>query len=139
MSKEPRLLGGLPRGWRVEQPDHDPDRVGGVGVLRRADEASLKAARRHLREIPEKRVEGQGKYLHDTTTGLTLEVITAHTDLTDPASTGAVAFTVRNGWFVALRPLGWKNENDTSQVIGETYGREATGTDPMPVSGLEMY
>jgi hypothetical protein len=41
---------------------------------------------------------------------------------------------------VPLRPLGWKNEADTSQVIGETYGREATGSDPMPVpTGFEMH
>jgi hypothetical protein len=58
MSKEPRLFGVLPQGWRVAQPDHDPDYQGGVGVLQRADKNSVRLARRNLRELDEACIEG---------------------------------------------------------------------------------
>lgn len=123
----------LPRGWRVVQPDHDPNYQGTVGVLRRADKARLELARRNLREIKEKDLEGQGLQLLDTTTGETLEVVTAFVDLVDPKESGVVAFCVRDGWLVPLRPLGWKHQADESLYAGVFYGREAMGQEPMPV------
>jgi hypothetical protein len=130
----------LPRGWRVEQPDDDPNYQGTVGVLRRADEASLRAARKNLREIDEKEIEGQGLRLLERPSGETWQVVTTHVDLLNPASSGVQAFVVRDGLFVPLRPPEWKNEKDTSQVLGESYGRPATAKDPLPVlpSGLEI-
>jgi hypothetical protein len=139
MSKEPRLLGGLPRGWKLEQPDLDPDYQGSVGPLRRADKASLRLARKNLREIPERDFKGQGLHLVERSSGETWEVITSQVDLVDPKSSGAEAFVVRDGWFVPLRRPDWKHEGDSSQMIGETFGREARGDDPMPVPpGMEI-
>lgn len=140
MARESRPLGFLPRGWKVEEPELDPDHVGGVGVLRRADKHSLRLARRNLHEFKEADIEGQGLHLTDRTSGETWEVVVTHVDLLDPASSGVQAFVVRDGWFVALRPLGWKDERDTSQVIGEAYvGRVAEPADAVPVpAGLEI-
>jgi hypothetical protein len=60
--------------------------------------------------------------------------VIATVDLVDPASSRATAFSVRDGWFVPLRPIGWKDERDTAQVLGEVEpGREARGDDPLPV------
>ena len=56
----------LPRGWNVEQPGHDPNYVGTLGPLRKADEPRLRLARRNLREIDAKDVEGQGLHLLDS-------------------------------------------------------------------------
>ena len=102
----------LPVGRRLEQPGYDPRRIGTVGVLRRADEASLRLARRNLREIEEKDIEGQGLHLVERTSGETWEVITSFVDLVDPKSSGAEAFVVRDSLFVPLRPVGWRNEAD---------------------------
>ena len=57
----------------------------------------------------------------------------------DPKLTGTTAFCVRAGLLVPLRPVGWKNEADESRYAGEVYGREAVGSDslPMPIrSGI---
>lgn len=141
MSKEPRLFGSVPRGWKVEQPDSDPDYQGSVGPLRRADKESLRLARRNLRELREKDVAGQGRFLLDETTGQELEVITTLVDLVDPKSSGVEAFVVRDGWFVPLRPIGWTHEDDKSQAVGEVWGRPARPNDPLPVpaAGMEIY
>jgi hypothetical protein len=130
---------GSPEGRRLEQPSIDPGYQGSVGPLRRADEASLRAARRHLREIPEKHIEGQGLQLTETTTGETWEVVTSFVDLVDPKQTGAEAFVVRDGWLVPLRPPGWRNPADESREAGEIYGRKADPKDPLPVPMPEVY
>ena len=70
----------LPRGWKVEQPDHDPDVWGNVGPLRRADAARLRLARRNLREIAEQDIEGQGLHLVEKTTGEEFEMVTSFVD-----------------------------------------------------------
>jgi hypothetical protein len=129
----------LPRGWKVEQPGHDPNYQGTVGVLRRADEARLTLARRNLREIAEQNIEGQGLHLLDKTTGETMEVVTSFVDLVDPKATGVVAFTVRDGWLVPLRPVGWRDEADESHYAGEFGGRKAEPTDPMPMPVGNIY
>jgi hypothetical protein len=141
MSKEPKLFGSLPRGWRVEESDYDPDYQGSVGPLRRPDAASLRLARRNLREIPEKHIEGQGLHLVEKRSGQTWEVVTSLVDLVDTKSSGAEAFVIRDEWFVPLRPLGWKHERDESVAVGEVYGREARPKDPMPmpVAGMDIY
>ena len=95
MSDAPRIFGSIPTGRRLEQPDYDPNYQGTIGPLRRADEARLRLARRSLREIAAKDVEGDGKYLTDTTTGEELEVITSFVDLVDVKQNGATAFTIR--------------------------------------------
>ena len=124
----------MPRGWKVEQPDYDPSYQGSVGPLHRADKDSLRLARRNLREIAEQHVEGQGKHLLDRTTGETLEVVTAFVDLINPQASGVEAFVVRDGWFVPLRPLGWKHKEDKSERLGEVGGRPAGPRDPLPMS-----
>jgi hypothetical protein len=129
----------LPAGRKLEEPGYDPNYQGTVGVLRRADEASLRLARRNMREIPEKDIEGDGRYLLDTTSGETLEVITSQVDLVDPESSGATAFTARDGLFVPLRPIGWRHEADESRVVGEVFGRQARGDDPMPMPTPRIY
>jgi hypothetical protein len=125
----------LPTGRRLEQPggDYDPNTWGRVGPLHRADKESLRLARRNLREIAEKDVEGQGKHLLDRTTGETLEVVTTFVDLVDPKASGAEAFVVRDGWFVPLRPIGWTHKDDKTEKQGEVFGRKATGRDPLPI------
>jgi hypothetical protein len=123
----------MPTGRKLEQPGHDPNYQGSVGVLRRADEASLRLARRDLREIPEKDIQGQGLRLVERKNGEEWEVVTTAVDLIDPKASGVEAFVVRGGWFVPLRPLGWTHKDDKSERIGEVYGREATGREPMPV------
>ena len=85
-----------------------PDYIGTVGVLRRADDARLKLARRSLREIPETEIEGQGLHLVEKSSGRTWEIITSFVDLVDVKQTGAEAFVIRDGWLVPLRPVGWK-------------------------------
>lgn len=123
----------LPTGRKLEQPGYDPNYVGTVGVLRPADEGRLRLARRSLREIAEKDVEGDGIYLHEKSSGETLEVITSFVDLVDVKATGATAFVVRDGLFVPLRPVGWRNEKDESHYAGEIGGRMADPKEPMPM------
>lgn len=122
----------LPTGRKLEQPGHAPNYVGTLGPLRPADEARLRLARRSLREIPEKDIEGQGLHLLDKSSGETLEVITSFVDLIDPKVTGATAFVVRDGLLVPLRPKGWEQEAESSYA-GEIGGRKATGRDPLPM------
>jgi hypothetical protein len=127
----------LPRGWKVERPSHDPNYVGTIGPLRRADEGSLRLARRRLREIEEKGIEGDGRYLVEKATGEEFEVVTAFVDLTDPKLTGTTAFTVRDGLLVPLRPVGWQAAVETREV-GEIFGRKAGPSDPLP-RPVEVY
>jgi hypothetical protein len=130
----------LPTGRRLETPDYDTPHVGTVGVLRKPDEASLRLARRNMREIPEKNIEGQGLHLVERSTGETWEVITSLVDLVDPRASGVVAFTIRDSLLVPLRPIGWKSDADKSVEAGEIYGREATGREPMPMpTGAVVY
>jgi hypothetical protein len=129
----------LPTGRRLEQPGHDPNRVGTIGPLRHADKASLRLARRNLREIPEKDIEGDGKYLLDKTTGETVEVVTSFVDLVDPKASGVVAFVVRDSLLVPLRPVGWKNEADESHYAGAIGGRKAGPKDPLPMPVTEVF
>jgi hypothetical protein len=42
------------RGRKLENPNAPAGHLGTIGVLRRADAEAVKAARRHLREIPER-------------------------------------------------------------------------------------
>ena len=123
----------LPTGRKLEQPGHDPGYVGTIGPLRRADAPSLRLARRNLREIPEKHIEGEGRFLLDKSSGETLEVITSFVDLVDPKTSGATAFTIREELLVCLRPVGWRHEGDESHFAGEVYGRKAGPKDPMPM------
>jgi hypothetical protein len=122
----------LPSGRRVEQPGYDPKVQGTIGPLRRADEARLRLARRNLREIEEKDVEGEGLLLVDRSTGEELEVVTSFVDLADPKLTGTTCFVVRDGWLVPMRPRAWTQEPE-SQYAGTIGGREATAKDPMPM------
>jgi len=123
----------LPTGRKLEQPDHDPNYIGSLGPLRAADEGRLRLARRTLRELPEKDVEGQGLHLVDKSSGEEFEVITSFVDLVDPKLTGATAFVIRDGWLVPLRPRGWKQESE-SHYAGTIGGSKATGREPMPIS-----
>ena len=127
MSDARRIFGSIPTGRRLEEPGYDPSYLGTVGPLRRADAGRLKLARRNLREIPDKDIEGEGRYLLDKSNGETLEVITSFVDLIDVKLTGATAFTVREGLLVPLRPRGWKNPADQSNYAGTIAGRQAVG------------
>jgi hypothetical protein len=126
----------IPTGRRLEQADYDPHRMGTLGPLRRVSAASLRLARRNLREIPEKDIEGQGLHLVERTSGVTWEVLTSHVDLFKPQSSGAEAFVVRDSLLVPLRPAGWKHEADESLYAGEVYGRQAVGRDPLPTQEI---
>lgn len=127
----------LPTGRKL--PGYERGYTGTIGPLRRADAPRLRLARRNLREIPEQDIEGQGLYLLDKTTGETLEVVTSFVDLIDPKLTGTTAFCVRDGLLVPLRPVGWKNEADESKYVGEFFGRQATGRDPLPMPMQEVF
>ncbi len=131
----------MPSGRKLEQPDYGPDYQGSIGVLRRPDKASLRLARRNMREIPEAEIEGQGLHLVERTTGETWKVVTSHVDLADPRSSGAEAFVVRGGWFVPLRSPDWRSEGDKTVAAGEIYGREAEPKDsmPMPTTGVVVH
>jgi hypothetical protein len=111
--------------------------VGTLGPLRPADEGRLRLARKNLREIPAKEIEGDGRYLVDKTSGETLEVITSFFDVVVPKASGAVAFVVRDGLLVPLRPAGWHEAVETREA-GEIFRRKATGRDrlPMPIEGI---
>jgi hypothetical protein len=129
----------LPTGRKLEQPGYDPNYVGTLGPLRRADEPSLRLARRNMREIAEKDVEGEGRFLLDKSSGETLEVVTSFVDLVEPKSSGATAFTIREGLLVPLRPVGWKHEADESRYAGEIVGRKAGPKDAAPMPLREIY
>ena len=131
MSDDSRWM-SVPTGRRLEQADYDPRYQGTIGVLRPADEGRLKLARRNLREIEAKDIEGQGLHLLDKSSGETLEVITSFVDLVDVKATGAVAFTIRDGLLVPLRPKGWEQEAE-SHYAGEIGGRMAEPKDPLPM------
>jgi hypothetical protein len=130
----------MPRGRKLEQPGFDPRYQGSVGVLRKADESSLRLARRDLREIAEEEIDGQGLRLVERTSGQEWEVVTAAVDLIDPKASGVEAFCVRDGLFVPLRPIGWTHAGDKTERLGEVGSRPARGDDPMPMSsGLEIH
>ena len=129
----------LPTSRKLEQRDYDPSYIGTVGVLRPADDARLKLARRNLREIPEKDIEGQGLHLVEKASGETWEIVTSFVDLVDPKATGTTAFVVRDQLLVPLRPVGWKNPADESHYAGEIGGREATGSDPLPMPSGRIF
>ena len=102
----------------------------------------MRLARKNLKEIPEKDFKGQqGLHLVERSSGETWEVITTQVDLVDPKSSGVEAFVVRDGWFVPLRPIGWRHEDDKSRAVGEVWGRAARPNDPLPVpaAGMEIY
>ena len=132
MSDARRIFGSIPWGRRLEQPDYDPNYQGTVGVLRPADKGRLKLARRNLREIPEKDIEGQGLHLVEKTSGETWEVITSFVDLVDvrrPVPKHSSSATAGS----SAPAAGWKNPADESHYAGEFGGREAVGSDPMPM------
>lgn len=122
----------LPSGRRLEPAGYDPNHVGTIGPLRPADEARLRLARKNTREIPESSIEGDGKFLADRTSGEQFEVVVSFVDWIDLKASGVVAFTVRGGMLVPLRPVGWKHAADESREIGEVGGRKAEPKDPMP-------
>ena len=66
-------------------------------------------------------------------------MVTSFVDLVDPQATGVEAFVVRDGWFVPLRPLGWRHKDDKSERVGEVFGRKATGQDPLPVPASRIF
>ena len=114
-----------------------PDYIGTVGVLRRADDARLKLARRSLREIPETEIEGQGLHLVEKSSGETWEIITSFVDLVDVKQTGAEAFVIRDGWLVPLRPVGWKTPRTRAITRAKSAAarRRAAILYPCPAGG----
>ncbi len=123
----------VPSGRRLDPPDFDPAYVGSIGVLRRADEARLRLARKYAREIPEKDIEGDGKHLVDRTNGEQFEAVVSFVDWVDLKASGVVAFVIRDSLLVPLRPAGWVSDADTSHYVGEFSGRRAEPKDPMPM------
>ncbi|MDQ3381991.1 MAG: hypothetical protein M3546_17060 [Actinomycetota bacterium] len=122
----------LPTGRKLEQPGHDPNYQGTVGVLRPATAERRELLRKRLRELHD--IEGEGLHLTEKSTGEVWEVVTSHFDPIEPAASGVEAFCVRDNLIVPLRPPGWQREGE-SRVLGEIGGRPATPRDPMPVGG----
>ncbi|MBA2707502.1 MAG: hypothetical protein H0U59_06840 [Gemmatimonadaceae bacterium] len=123
----------LPRGWKLEQPENDPNHVGTLSVFRRADTASVAQAKKRLTEVHIKD-DQQGLLLTDKS-GQEWQVVRSFFDPVDPSSVGVEAFVVRDGMIVPLRPVGWEAPVE-SRYLGESGGRKAGPREPLPQSGI---
>jgi hypothetical protein len=109
-------------GRKLENPNAPTGLLGTIGTLRRASGETLKAARRHLREIPGRTFESfervGPRQWRDPDSGAEWELVRGFVDLTDPASSRATAFVIRDGLLVPLKPAGTRPEEKTT-VIGD--------------------
>ena len=70
-----------------------------------------------MTEIPDERLDRSTDPWTDRETGETYELVRSYLNIVDPASSGAVAFTVSDGNLVGLRLAG-NEEEITSVFVG---------------------
>ena len=115
---------GLPTGGRLDQEADDRFANGVVAnicTLPRATPQRVEAARRNVREIPDERLDRSVDPWRDRETGEEFELVRSFFNVVDPAASGAIAFTVHDGWIVGLRSAGYE-QPATSVFIGNMIG-----------------
>ena len=90
---------------------------GNISPFARATEQRVEAASRNLPEIPDERIDRSTDPWTDRETGETYELVRGFFDILLPAASGAVAFTVSDGWILGLRPGNYE-EVPTSVHVG---------------------
>ena len=91
----------------------------------RATAKRIEAARKYIREIPDERLDRSVDPWRDRETGEEFELVRSHFNIVDPASSGAVAFTVSDGNLLGLRPAEYDDEA-TSVFVGNLGGGRAS-------------
>jgi hypothetical protein len=97
---------GLPEGRRLVQDGDDGLADGVVFSVSRFPRVTAKrveAAREFAREIPDERLDRSTDPWRDRETGEEFELVRSWFNIVDPASSGAVAFTVSDGNILGLR------------------------------------
>ena len=119
---------GLPEGRRLDESGEDRLADGVVFNISRFPRATAKrieAARKYIREIPDERLDRSVDPWRDRETGEEFELVRSHLNIVDPASSGAVAFTVSDGNLLGLRPAEYDDEA-TSVFVGNLGGGRAS-------------
>ena len=94
---------------------------GNICQFPRATTARIEAARKNLPEIPDERIDRSVEPWRDRETGKEYDLVRSFLNIIDPAPSGAVAFTVSDGWILGLRPPGWAGETSSVHVGNLTH------------------
>ena len=92
-----------------------------ISMFPRATPKRIEAARKNIREIPDERIDRSTDPWTDKETGEQFELVKSHFNIVDPASSGAVAFTISDGNLLGLKPAGYEPEI-TSTFVGNLSG-----------------
>jgi hypothetical protein len=141
MSDALRIFGNLPIGRRLEKPERPANYAGTMRTLPRADEESIRFARRHWRQASEHDFAREGKAWIDRASGLAYKRVRSNPLLAaDPKATGVSTFLVADDAMIFLKA----DEPDPvaeRRVLGEVGARAAAGPEPLGevVSGTEIF
>ena len=115
---------GLPEGRRLEQPGGGLEAgvFGNISQFPRATDERVEAARKNAREIPDERLDRTVDPWRDRETGEEFELVRSYFNIVDPASSGAVAFTVSDGNILGLCPARYEEEATSVHVGNLTHG-----------------
>ena len=119
---------GLPEGRMLDVEGGDRLAEGvvfNISMFPRATAKRIEAARKYIREIPDERLDRSTDPWTDKETGEEFELVKSYFNIVDPASSGAVAFTVSDGNLLGLRPAGYEDEI-TSVFVGNLGGGRAS-------------
>ncbi len=110
---------GVPEGRVLDQTGgaYAEGVFGNISQFPRATPQRIEAARKYMSEIPDERLDRSTDPWRDRETGEEFELIRGFLNIVDPASSGAVAFTVSDGNLLGLRPAGYAAEI-TSMFVG---------------------
>ena len=118
---------GLPEGRMLDVEDGDRLAEGvvfNISMFPHATPKRVEAARKYIREIPDERIDRTTDPWTDKETGEQFELVKSHFNIVDPASSGAVAFTISDGNLLGLRPARYEPEI-TSTFVGNLGGGRA--------------
>ena len=120
---------GLPEGRLLVDEDGEDRYAEGVvftiSQFPRATAKRIEAARKYVREIPDERLDRTTDPWTDRETGEAFELVKSHFNIVDPATSGAVAFTISDGNILGLRPSPYE-EPVTSTFVGNLGGGRAS-------------
>ena len=91
---------GLPEGRLLDEGEDDRHADGvvfSISMFPRATPQRIEAARKNVREIPDERIDRSVDPWRDRETGEEFELVRSFFNIIDPASSGAVAFTISDG------------------------------------------
>jgi hypothetical protein len=114
------LIYAAPTGRKLPTAGTDPDHVGSIGVLRRANPEEVELLRRRVREFPEGHPEKRGKTWFDQD-GTEFTLLKSYIDPLAPV--GVDAFAIRDGFIVGFRRADAGEMIEKSVEQGSISGR----------------